>query len=210
MTRLKKIFIGLVAVDLIGTAAFFGFTRSMDDSADLSGGTGIIFFSDNGNEANARIERGLQLLDTEKLDRLIMVGGHRPQDGFIGSQEMALAAIRRSGRAGQISADVSSRDTVSGLRNLAADPSTLRGGVPVLISSCMHLLRARTIFKSTAQDGRAPRSACTESSKNPISIWVRAHYELGAWTLYALPDSWRDAVIDALRGKDTGYPVTPN
>lgn len=206
MTRFRKILLSLIAADLIGTGVFYGLTRQIDDSADLSGGTGIIFFSDNGAEANSRIERGLELLEQNRLDRLVMVGGHRPHDGFVGSQEMALAAIRRSGRAGQISADVNSRDTVSGLKNLAGDPTILRGGEPVLISNCMHLLRARTIYNSTSHDGPSPRASCTVSSKNPFSIWTRTHYELGAWAIYLMPASWRDAVIDQLRGKDTGYP----
>jgi len=40
-------------------------------------------------------------------------------------------------------------------------------------------------------------------------VWRRAHYEAGAWILYALPESWQDAVLDRLRGSDDTAEQSP-
>lgn len=203
MRRIGKLLLYIIVVDIVFTAAFFGLTRLLDHTDELTGGTGVVFYTDAAKEADARLAKGLQLLDTGKIDHLLMVGGHRPQDGIVGSQEMALTAIRLSGRSENISADVTSRDTISGLQNLASDPSSLRGGQPVLISSCLHLLRATTIYNSVAESTGSPQTACTRASYNPLSAWTQVHYETAAWLVYLMPESWRETLIDRLRGNDT-------
>ncbi len=209
MKRFGKLLLCLVVLDILFTVAFFGLTRLIDQTDELSGGTGVVFYTGDQREADARVAKGLQLLDNGKIDRLLMVGGHRPQDGIVGSQDMALMAIRVSGHAEHISAEVDSRDTISGLEKLASDPTSLRGGEPVLISSCLHLLRAKTIFNAVSERSASPKAACTGANLNPISMWKQVHYETAAWVVYFMPESWRDTLIDRLRGGDAHDQSSP-
>ena len=117
---------------------------------------------------------------------------------------MALTAIRRSGYGARITADVSSRDTISGLQTLASQPGLTDAEQLVFVSNCMHLLRAKIIYHSVTHGGPKARTACAKASLNPVDIWKRAHYEMGAWIVYVLPESWRAAVLDRLRGKPSG------
>ena len=202
MKKLRTLLTRLLLTDLIATLVFFGLTRFVDQTSDIADGAGVVFYSDSPREVDARIEKGIALLKAGKVDRLVMVGGHRPQEGVVGSQEMALRAIRKSGYGARISADVTSRDTISGLQNLSAQPGLVGAQQLVFVSNCMHLMRAKTIYHSVAQDGPIARSACARSSLNPVDIWKRTHYEAAAWLLYILPQSWRDQILDRLRGKD--------
>ncbi len=204
MRRLQILLIRLLVADLALTLIFFGLTRFVDQTDKISHGTGVVFYSASPREANARIDKGIALLEAGKVDRLIMVGGHRPQEGIVGSQDMALTAIRKSGYGARISADISSRDTISGLQNLASQPAIADTDQVVLISNCMHLLRAKFAYHSFSQDAPHARSACAKSSLNPVDIWQRAHYEAIAWIVYALPDSWRRNILDRLRGGRSG------
>jgi DUF218 domain len=200
--RIRTLLIWLVVADLAATLLFWGVTRLSDQTGKLSGGRGIIFYTDNVSDASARINKGVALLKAEKLDQLTMVGGHRPQEGRLGSQEMALLAARRSGQGAKISADVESRDTISGLENLANTTSASDNGKIVFISNCMHVLRAKAIYASHPGNQARALAACPRGGYNPLDIWRRAHYEAGAWALLAMPESWRDAIIDRLRGDD--------
>jgi len=202
--RIRILLIWLVMADLVATLLFWGATRLSDQTGKLSGGRGIIFYTDNAADASARIDKGLALLKAGKLDQLKMVGGHRPQEGRLGSQEMALLAARRSGEAARISADVESRDTISGLETLANTTSAADSGKIVFISNCMHVLRAKAIYASHPGDQPKAFAACPRGGYNPLDIWRRAHYEAGAWALFLMPESWRDAIIDRLRGDEEG------
>lgn len=201
MKKLRFLLVRLLVADLLATLVFFGLTRFVDQTGKITHGAGVVFYSDSAKEADARIDKGIALLEAGKVDRLVMVGGHRPQEGIVGSQDMALTAIRRSGYGARIMADVSSRDTISGLKTLASQPGLNKAEQLVFVSNCMHLLRARIIYQSVTQGGPKARTACAKASLNPIDIWKRAHYEVGAWIVYVLPESWRDALLDRLRGK---------
>ena len=201
MKKLRFLLVRLVVADILATLVFFGLTRFVDQTGKITHGAGVVFYSDTATEADARINKGIALLESGKVDRLVMVGGHRPQEGIVGSQDMALAAIRKSGYGARITADVSSRDTISGLQTLASQPGLNDADQLVFVSNCMHLLRAKIIYHSVAHDGPRARSACAKASLNPVSIWKRAHYEAGAWIVYVLPESWREALLDRLRGK---------
>ena len=192
----------LVVIDLAVTLVFWGAARLADQTRAVSGGLGVVFYTDNAADARARIDKGVTLLQQGKLDRLIMVGGHRPQDGRLGSQEMALAAARISGLSEKISADVESRDTISGLERLATNGSQLESGKIVFVSNCMHVLRAKAIYSSHPDKQPKALGACPSGGYNPFAIWRRAHYEAGAWGLFMMPESWRDAIIDRLRGDE--------
>jgi hypothetical protein len=201
MRKLRFLLVRLLVADLLATLVFFGLTRFVDQTGKISHGAGVVFYSDSAKEADARIDKGIALLEAGKVDRLVMVGGHRPQEGVVGSQDMALTAIRRSGYGARITADVSSRDTISGLQTLASQPGLTDAEQLVFVSNCMHLLRAKTIYQSVTHGGPKARTACAKASLNPVDIWKRAHYEVGAWIVYVLPESWRAAVLDRLRGK---------
>jgi hypothetical protein len=202
MRWLRRIVFWLIFLDLVATALFWGVSRFMDQSKALTGGTGVVFYTDNNKDAAARIAKAVNLLKAGKLDRLYMVGGHRPQEGWLGSQEMALIAARGSGLGGRISADVESRDTISGLKNLARDAKTKAPGEIVFVSNCMQVIRAKVIYNAQPDHQSQVLGACPPGDLNPVDIWRRAHYEAGAWILYALPESWQDAVLDRLRGPD--------
>eukprot|EP01013_Petalomonas_cantuscygni_P030630 TRINITY_DN56646_c0_g1_i1.p1 TRINITY_DN56646_c0_g1~~TRINITY_DN56646_c0_g1_i1.p1 ORF type:complete len:232 (+),score=23.20 TRINITY_DN56646_c0_g1_i1:73-768(+) len=83
--RIRTLLIWLVMADLVATLLFWGATRLSDQTGKLSGGRGIIFYTDNAADASARIDKGLALLKAGKLDQLKMVGGHRPQEGSHGT-----------------------------------------------------------------------------------------------------------------------------
>lgn len=200
--RIRKLLVWLIAIDLAVTLIFWGATRMADQSRMAAGGVGIVFYTDNAAEASDRINKGVDLLKQRRVDRLIMVGGHRPQDGRLGSQEMALIAARRSGLSERISADVESRDTISGLANLARNSAGLESGKIVFVSNCMHVLRAKAIYAIQPEHQPKVLGACPSGGYNPLSIWRRAHYEAGAWIVFLLPESWRDAIIDRLRGHE--------
>lgn len=206
MRFIRKLAVRLIVLDFVLTFLFWSATRFVDQTAKLDGGTGVVFYSDNPHEVASRVARAVALLRAGKLDRLYMVGGHRPQEGWLGSQEMALLAARGSGMAGSISADVESRDTISGLKNLVHDQSHLGPGQLVFITSCMHLVRAKTIY--SREPGHQPNvmGACPSGGMNPLDIWRRAHYEAGAWVLYVLPEGMRNTVLDTLRGADDPAP----
>jgi len=209
MRWLRRFVFWLVLVDLVVTALFWGGTRFVDQSRSLSGGTGVVFYTDNNKDAAARIAKAVNLLKAGKLDRLYIVGGHRPQEGWLGSQEMALIAARGSGLGGRISADVESRDTISGIKNLARDAKTRAPGELVFVSNCMQLLRAEAIYKAQPDHQPSVQGVCPPGDLNPVDVWRRAHYEAGAWILYALPESWQDAILDRLRGSDDTAEQSP-
>ena len=200
--RIRTLLIWLVLVDLAATLLFWGVTRLSDQTGKLAGGRGIIFYTDNVSDASARVDKGVALLKAGKLDQLKVVGGHRPQEGRLGSQEMALLAARRSGQAAKVSADVESRDTISGLESLANTTSASESGKIVFISNCMHILRAKAVYASHPGKQAKALAACPNGGHNPLDIWRRAHYEAGAWALFLMPESWRDAIIDRLRGDE--------
>jgi hypothetical protein len=161
MRWLRRIVFWLIVLDLTATALFWGVSRFMDQSKSLTGGTGVVFYTDNNKDAAARIAKAVNLLKAGKLDRLYMVGGHRPQEGWLGSQEMALIAARGSGLGGRISADVESRDTISGLKNLARNAKTRAPGEIVFVSNCMQVIRAKVIYNAqpdhqSQRHGRLP------------------------------------------------------
>jgi hypothetical protein len=64
------------------------------------------------------------------------------------------------------------------------------------------LLRAKAIYYAQPDHQPQVQGVCPPGDLNPIDVWRRAHYEAGAWVLYALPESWQDAVLDRLRGSD--------
>ena len=103
---MRILLVRLLVADLIATLAFFGLTRLVDQTGQITHGAGVVFYSGSAREADARIDKGIALLEAGKVDRLVMVGGHRPQEGIVGSQDMALVAIRRSGYGGRISVDI--------------------------------------------------------------------------------------------------------
>lgn len=207
MNRFPRLLLWIIVIDLIATGLFWAGAKLVDQTGKLSGGRGIVFYSDDASEANASIEKGLNLLESGKVSQLVMVGGHRPQEGIVGSQDMALAAIRRSGKGALISADVESRDTISGIRNAGLPVAGSETDKVIFISNCMHLVRAKTIYWATGAKGRPKAyAACTKGIWNPAKIWMRAHYEAGAWAVFIMPESWRDGILDKLRGdeKDSG------
>lgn len=198
MKRVRNILKWLILADLIFTAGFWGIARLADQTTKIDGGTGIVFYSDSGSDTARRVETGVDLLTTGKLDRLVMVGGHRPQDGVVGSQQMALIAARLSGQSERISADVESRDTASGIANaerFVGDDKKI-----VFVSNCMHIMRAKRIFYSTHDTAHKVLGACSRSSYNPLNTWRRVHYELGAWALFVMPKGLRENITDRLRG----------
>lgn len=200
MRWLKKLLFWVIVIDLTATLVFWGGTRFVDQGKSVDGGVGVVFYTDNNAEAAARIEYAVRLLKAQKLDSLLMLGGHRPQEGRLGSQEMVLIAARGSGLSGQISAEVESRDTISGLTNLATrTPADAKHDL-VFVTNCMHLLRAKAIYSGQNTSDKKPLGVCPPGGANPIDIWRRAHYEAGAWALFAMPDDWRDTVLDTLRG----------
>ena len=74
MRWLRRIVFWLIVLDLTATALFWGVSRFMDQSKSLTGGTGVVFYTDNNKDAAARIAKAVNLLKAGKLDRLYMVG----------------------------------------------------------------------------------------------------------------------------------------
>jgi vancomycin permeability regulator SanA len=200
MRFLRRTLLWILLIDLVFVVVYYGVTLLVDDTDSIEGGAAIVFYSGNENEANARIDKGIALLAAQKVDRLIMAGGHRPQEGITGSQDMALDAIRlyRFGEA--ITADVVSRDTFSAIKNAASTAEARDAKQIVFITNCMHGLRAQTVYGVVTEDGPPAHVACSRSSRNPAKIWLRAHYEAAAWGLFILPENWREGVLDKLRG----------
>ena len=198
MKRVRNLLKWFILADLVFTVGFWGIARLADQTAKIDGGTGIVFYSDSGSDTARRVETAVDLLTADKLDRLIMVGGHRPQDGVVGSQQMALIAARLSGQSERISADVESRDTASGITN--AERFVDDNKKIVFVSNCMHIMRAKRIFYSTHDTAHKVLGACSRSSYNPLNTWRRVHYELGAWALFVMPESLSDRITDRLRG----------
>ena len=68
-------------------------------------------------------------------------------------------------------------------------------GEIVFVSNCMQVIRAKVIYNAQPDHQPSVMGACPPGDLNPLDIWRRAHYEAGAWVLYAMPAGWRDAVL---------------
>ncbi|MCG8442773.1 MAG: YdcF family protein, partial [Caulobacterales bacterium] len=131
--------------------------------------------------------------------RLITVGGNRPLEGRIGSVDMALLMMMRGVDPDRITADEASNETVSSVRNAVALARSLEIEPIVFVSECVHALRVRAVARYVAPDEPAGIFACAAGDRGPVQIWRQVHYEAFAWGLFALPESWRSAVVSALR-----------
>lgn len=188
----------VVVLDLLLTIGLWAFAARSEQTASLDGGVGVVFYSEDVNERAWRVDHAVDLLQSGKLDRVIATGGNRPAEGKIGAVDMALLMIARGIEPERVLVDEGSNDTISSVANSLDLAKAAKLSDVAFVSDCLHLLRVRAAV-SVVDDKAEVRFACPEQGVNPLRIWRKAHYELGAGGLLLLPESWKQAIVDWLR-----------
>ena len=157
---------------------------------------GVVFFDGFGAREGlgpvslARVEHAAALARNGLAERLVCVGGSRPQRPESGAALMAAALARRGVPPARIRHDTASFDTRTNWQSALALMPAGAAEQALLISSPLHLLRIRFI---TAGAGTpAPTASIhAELRRRGPAIWLDTHREWLAWAaMTLLPADW--------------------
>lgn len=149
-------------------------------------------FTGINNETMRRVNYGLALLQSNKVEKLVVVGGNRKESQRKGAQLMADYLLESGAAMEQILLEQTSSDSISNLEQLGRIMEKQGVKTIALISSPYHLQRIRSmkipsqtkfIYNPYTPDNCSPHLSRGE-------IWQSAHYNLTAYALHTLlPES---------------------
>jgi hypothetical protein len=117
----------------------FGEERLPDHAEHLAA---VIFYVSTEPFRSARLKRGVELVRSGRVEKLLFVGGYRPNRSYVGAQREAAKAALEIGRGGVAFADLRSYDTLS---NIEAACQLRNDHAPgfglILVSEPLHLNR---------------------------------------------------------------------
>ena len=145
-------------------------------------------FTGVSKETKRRLNHGLTMLEKNRVEQLIVVGGNREESQRKGAQLMADYLLESGVSKEKILLEKTSSDSISNLEKLSM--IMVKQGVDsvTLISSPYHLWRIRSMnMPSKTKFSYFPYSPT--DCIPPLSrweIWLSAHYNLTAYFLHAL------------------------
>lgn len=177
----------VLPLSLLYPDSFTGQERRLDAAA-------VLFNDFNGHytginrETERRLNAGLELLHSNRIDQLILAGGNRQEMGLSGARMMAGYLAELQVPVEKILIEDRSRDSLSNLariQDLARKHNIRRIG---LISSPYHLKRLKTMA-GAGSAGFTFLPYDPLQCRPPLSrkeAWVSAHYNLAAYLLHIL------------------------
>ena len=149
-------------------------------------------FTGINNETKRRVHYGMLLLENNKVEQLIVVGGNREKSKRRGAQLMADYMLERGVPAKKILIEASSKDSISNMEQLGKILAGLNIDTLGLISSPYHLLRLQNMripFKADLRYYPYNPAACFPSLSRR-EVWFSAHYNALAFIAqFLLPES---------------------
>lgn len=140
-------------------------------------------FTGINNETKRRVHHGMALLENNKVEQLIVVGGNREKSTRKGAQLMADYMLEQGVPAEKILIETSSKDTISNIEQLGRMLAERNIDPLGLISSPYHLLRLQTMRIPFKADLRYywynPVNCFPPLSRN--EVWYSAHYNALAY-----------------------------
>lgn len=144
------------------------------------------------NETRRRLHHGMTLMDRNRAQQLIVVGGNREASGRKGAQFMADYLLEHGVPAEKIRIEASSKDSMSNLEQLGRMARAYNIDTLGLVSSPYHLLRLQTMPIPISADLRlyAYNPADCTPALTRSEIWFSAHYNALAYAAqFILPES---------------------
>jgi vancomycin permeability regulator SanA len=149
-------------------------------------------FTGINNETRRRLHHGMSLMDCNRVQQLIVVGGNREASERKGAQFMADYLLEHGVPAEKIRVEASSKDSMSNLEQLGKMARARKIDSLALVSSPYHLLRLQTMRIPISADLRlyAYNPADCTPPLTRSEVWFSAHYNALAYAAQLiLPES---------------------
>jgi uncharacterized SAM-binding protein YcdF (DUF218 family) len=162
----------------------------------------IVFFGDWGAQTETRVGEAVDLLASGEAGAVILVGGCRPTEDRNGGELMMRFALAKGADSSKLFPDTCSYDTRSNLEAVADIAAREHFTSFIFISDALHLQRIRALARKMPAFVNAAESV--GQSFSPAWAWTRAHYEIAALAVNALPSGARDSIVRSSRGQPGG------
>lgn len=165
-------------------------------------GLAAVFFDTDVDTTLSRAEAALDLVREGRVNRVLLIGGARPERNFYGSEVLAKIMKSRDGaEAATWFADRSSFDTTTNLdalrTYLSSAPSTER---VYLISDDYHLWRISWLTRRDPDLSDREVFVPVEQPRTLLEHADRIVWELGAWLFHAAPPPVHSWALTMTRG----------
>lgn len=157
----------------------------------------VVFFGDWGAQTQARVGKAVELLSSGKAGAIILAGGCRPAEDRDGGKLMTQMAVSRGADPLRLFPDMCSYDTRTNLVGAAEVATREHFTTFILISDALHLQRIRRLAHETP--ALAGAAEVVGQSSSPFWAWSRAHYEIAAVIVNALPAELGESVTRSFR-----------
>ena len=202
---------GLAAVALIYCAALavvFILGQSLPDepAAARLPAVAIVFYDNATSMRQARVRAASARVTKYYANRLIAVGGWRPERGYNGAAVMASEALAMGVASEYLRHDTQSNDSVSNLRSAAALSQDFADATLELISDRYHLVRLGLLAKQILP-GREITLVPASINMGPGETLWRLHHEVLAYASLLLPRSWTEFYLAHTRTAAATVPL---
>ena len=159
----------------------------------------IVLYSENVKKRLDRLDYVRSLHSDGKIDHLILVGGMRPLEHKIGAIDMGVELTHRGVSADLITADETSNDTTTSIRNGLRQAKQLGYTRVMFASDCMHLIRLKyQVSRQEAFDGEISFT-CPHGSWDAWTKFKTSNYEFISFIVIHLPEGMRASLVAWLR-----------
>ena len=158
----------------------------------------IVFYTPDIKSQQAYLDRALDLYKSGKIDKIVCVGGARPERNYYGSVEMGYALSAAGVPFSKLLCnDRTSDDSVSNLQVANHMLGREKLKYSVLVTDRLHGLRLMWLAQRRLDVQVGWLSAPNYTDWHTVVF--RAFWELASWSIYLLPEYMRKAAIDLSR-----------
>jgi uncharacterized SAM-binding protein YcdF (DUF218 family) len=158
----------------------------------------VVFYAGNVAEDYRRLESAFDLVRSECVASIALVGGDRPERGFNGSEANAAILLAMGMPRERILLGSGSFDSQTNLDEMAGILDARGWRSSILVSDCLHLDRLARLSRPLTRF-RLDRS-CSRAPPFGVRLW-RSGYEVVAYTSSVLPPSGRSWMVRWLRAQ---------
>lgn len=166
----------------------------------------VVFYDNAAPMRQARVRAASARVTKYYANRLIAVGGWRPERGYNGAAVMASEALAMGVASEYLRHDTQSNDSVSNLRSAAALSQDFADATLELISDRYHLVRLGLLAKQILP-GREITLVPASINMGPGETLWRLHHEVLAYTTLLLPRSWTEFYLAHTRTAAARIPL---
>ena len=167
----------------------------------------VVFYAGNVAEDHSRLESAFDLVRSECVASIALVGGDRPGRGFNGSEANASILLVMGMPRERILLGSGSFDSRTNLDEMAGILDARGWQSGILVSDCLHLDRLARLSRPLTRF-RLDRS-CSRAPPLGVRLW-RSGYEVVAYTSSVLPSGWRSWMVCWLRAQSSNSDENPS